>query len=75
MSGDKLRVYYMWKKDDEPIYNEVDSLEGAVYKLRELTECASSGCEVMCNNGDWIEYYDGSGRDIKEIMENEGSSW
>ena len=78
MSEEKLRIYYVWHENDEPMYHEVNDERCAVIRLKELLgnfTPVAYGCEVMAENGDWIEYVDDVGRDIKEIMEQEGREW
>jgi len=73
----ELRVWHVKNPPRNPEYFDVDSVEQAIAKIKELEEkelrdssivINAFGLEI-CKDGEWTEYYDEKGKDIFNIIE------
>lgn len=75
----QLRVWWITNPPSEPEYLLVQSVEEAAEKLDQLAQRDLRDPNVVSNvggleifeEGDWHEYYDDQGRDIRAIMERD----
>ena len=75
----KLRVWWITNPPSKAKYYEVNNVKQAIEIIHTLGQKEVNDPTVVSNaaglqifeDGEWTEYYDGEGRDINEIMDEE----